>query len=251
MANEETDPMKVSIEVEGDEAQATAPQADPSQEELDEAAMVEAAIRAGDEAADADFATDAAKLRDERDDLARQLAEAQEALEKANDAAVEAASQKLRMQADWDNYRKRVDAERIVERERAAERLVTNLLPVIDDMERAIAHAAGQAEGNENLQQFCDGVSAVRAKMLDILGHENVEMIDPAGEPFDPLAHQAVGRVENADVYEETVADVYQKGYRMGGKVIRPAMVTVTFGGGKRPAPEPEAEAPAGEDTTE
>ena len=90
-------------------------------------------------------------------------------------------------------------------------------------------------------------MDAVRAKMLDILGHENVEMIDPAGEPFDPLAHQAVGRVENADAYEDTVADVYQKGYRMGGKVIRPAMVTVTFGGGKRPAPEPEPEAEAAE----
>ena len=142
------------------------------------------------------------------------------------------------MQADWDNYRKRTEAERVVERERAAERLVTNLLPVIDDMERAIAHAAGEAEANEGLKQFSDGVVAVRAKMLDILSHESVEMIDPAGEPFDPLAHQAVGRVENADVYEGTVADVYQKGYRMGGKVIRPAMVTVTFGGGKRPAPE-------------
>jgi len=241
--------MKVPIEVEGDEAQEPTgePEPETSQEELDEAALVEAAIRAGDEAADADFAADAAKLRDERDDLARQLAEAQEALEKANDAAVEATSQKLRMQADWDNYRKRVEAERLVERERAAERLVTNLLPVIDDMERAIAHAAGQAEGNEGLQQFSDGVDAVRAKMLDILGHENVEMIDPAGEPFDPLAHQAVGRVENADAYEDTVADVYQKGYRMGGKVIRPAMVTVTFGGGKRPAPEPEPEAEAAE----
>ena len=239
--------MKVPIEGEGDEAQEPTGEPEPSPEELDEAALVEAAIRAGDDAADADFAADAAKLREERDDLARQLAEAQDALEKANDAAVEATSQKLRMQADWDNYRKRVEAERVVERERAAERLVTNLLPVIDDMERAIAHAAGQAEGNEGLQQFSDGVDAVRAKMLDILGHENVEMIDPAGEPFDPLAHQAVGRVENADAYEDTVADVYQKGYRMGGKVIRPAMVTVTFGGGKRPAPEPEPEAEAAE----
>lgn len=251
MANEDTEPTRIHIEVEGDEAEAPAPEADPSQEELDEAAMVEAAIRAGDAAAEADFAADASKLREERDDLARQLAEAQEALENANEAAVEAASQKLRMQADWDNYRKRVEAERVVERERAAERLVTNLLPVIDDMERAIAHAATQAEGNEGLQQFSDGVAAVRAKMLDILSHENVEMIDPAGEAFDPLAHRAVGRVENADVYEETVADVYQKGYRMGGKVIRPAMVTVTFGGERRPAPEPEPEAEASEPTEE
>ena len=72
--------------------------------------------------------------------------------------------------------------------------------------------------------------------MLDILGKEGVEVIDPVGEPFDPLVHQAVGRVEDTNAYDETVAQVYQKGYRMGGKVIRSAMVTVTYGGPKRPA---------------
>ena len=80
---------------------------------------------------------------------------------------------------------------------------------------------------------------AVHAKIVDMLAREGVEPIDPAGEPFDPLQHQAVGRAEDADAYEDTVRDVYQRGYRMGGKVIRPAMVTVTFGGPKRPAEEP------------
>ena len=83
-----------------------------------------------------------------------------------------------------------------------------------------------------------DGVSAVHAKMLGVLEKEGVEPIDPAGEPFEPLAHQAVGRVEDKDAYDETVAQVYQKGYRMGDKVIRTAMVTVTYGGPKRPAEE-------------
>jgi hypothetical protein len=69
---------------------------------------------------------------------------------------------------------------------------------------------------------------------------EGVETIDPVGEPFDPLVHQAVGRVEDKDAFDETVAQVYLKGYRMGGKVIRAAMVTVTYGGPKRPVEEQE-----------
>ena len=72
--------------------------------------------------------------------------------------------------------------------------------------------------------------------MVGVLSKEGVEPIDPAGEPFDPLEHQAVGRREDKDAYDETVDQVYQKGYRMGKKVIRTAMVTVTYGGPKRPA---------------
>ena len=115
------------------------------------------------------------------------------------------------------------------------------LLPAIDDMERALDHARAQ-ELSESFSQFVDGVDAVRAKIMGVLEHEGAEVIDPAGEAFDPNVHQAVGRVEDASQYDETVNDVYQKGYRMGGKVLRPAMVTVTYGGEKRPAPEPEAD---------
>ena len=124
-----------------------------------------------------------------------------------------------------------------------------NLLPVLDDMERASAHATQTADGDEAMLQFVAGVDAVHDKMVSVLGKEGVEVIDPAGEPFDPLVHQAVGREENAEAYDETVAQVYQRGYRMGGKVIRTAMVTVTYGGPKRP--EPEAEGKPEDDATE
>ena len=107
-------------------------------------------------------------------------------------------------------------------------------------MERALDHARGQ-ELTDDFKQFVDGVDAVRTKLLGVFEHEGVEPIDPKGEAFDPNVHQAVGRVDDASQYDETVNDVYQKGYRMGGKVLRPAMVTVTYGGEKRPAPEPEA----------
>ena len=239
--------MKVPIEVEDEKNEAVEPEAavEPDVEELDEdaeeRARVEAAIRAGEEAAERELAADASKIREERDELQKKLADVEDQIEAAKKEASEATERMLRLQADWENYRRRTAAERLAEKERAAEGLVTSLLPVIDDIERAIEHA-GAADGDTQFQQFVDGVSAVHAKMLGVLAKEGVEPVDPAGEPFDPLAHQAVGRVEDTEAFDETVAQVYQKGYRMGDKVIRTAMVTVTYGGPKRPAePEPEA----------
>lgn len=252
--------MKVPIDIENDDLRNEEPSQDGAHddtneqdvhaetpknlEELtpeEEAAMVEAAKRAGAAAAEEDMKAEAERARETAGDLLLELDEAQQQIDAAKKEAADAADRLLRLQADWDNYRRRTAAERIAERERAAEKLVTNLLPVLDDMERASEHASQNAEGDEKVTQFVEGVMAVHAKMLDILGKEGVEVIDPAGEPFDPLVHQAVGRQEDPEAYDETVAQVYQKGYRMGGKVIRSAMVTVTFGGPKRPV-EVEAE---------
>ena len=243
--------MKVPIEVEDEKNEAAEPEeaavedeaaeVAETDEDAEERARVEAAIRAGEEAAERELAADANKIREERDELQKKLADVEDQIEAAKKEASEATERMLRLQADWENYRRRTAAERLAEKERAAEGLVTSLLPVIDDIERAIEHA-GAADGDTQFQQFVDGVSAVHAKMLGVLAKEGVEPVDPAGEPFDPLAHQAVGRVEDTEAFDETVAQVYQKGYRMGDKVIRTAMVTVTYGGPKRPAePEPEA----------
>ena len=229
--------MKVPVEIEDekDERDEKDEVVDPEEER----ARVEAAIRAGEEAAERELAADAGKLREERDELQKKLSDVEDQIEAAKKEAADATDRMLRLQADWENYRRRTAAERLAEKERAAEKLVTNLLPVIDDLERAIEHA-GATDENEQLKQFVDGVSAVHAKMLAVLAKEGVEPIDPAGEPFEPLSHQAVGRVEDKDAYDETVAQVYQKGYRMGERVIRTAMVTVTYGGPKRPADQPE-----------
>ena len=234
--NEAMEPEPVEPEVvepESEEAEAVVEDVDPDEER----ARVEAAIRAGEEAAERELAADASKIREERDELQKKLADVEDQIEAAKKEASEATERMLRLQADWDNYRRRTAAERLAEKERAAEKLVTNLLPVLDDIERAIEHA-GVTEGDTQFQQFVDGVSAVHAKMLGVLEKEGVEPIDPVGEPFEPLAHQAVGRVEDKDAFDETVAQVYQKGYKMGDKVIRTAMVTVTYGGPKRPAEE-------------
>lgn len=265
----EGDDVKVDIEVEGDEkpeqtadAQQEEPQAVeaeviepdaeddvPADADADEQAKVEAAIKAGEAAAEQDFKSEADGLRAERDELAKKLASVSDDIEAAKAEAAASADRLSRLQADWENYRRRTERDRVTERERACEGLVKDLLPAIDDLERAIAHAQASAEGNEVAQQLADGVSAVHEKVVSVLEKQGVEVIDPAGQPFDPMDHQAVGRVENPDEYDETVADVYQKGYRMGGKVVRPAMVTVTYGGAKRPA-EP-AEDDAAEDKAE
>jgi molecular chaperone GrpE len=227
--------LEPEVEVETEEA----PEAEEP-EELDEEAMVEAAKRAGEAAAEEDLKADAERAREETGDLLVKLAEAESAVEEAKKQAAEATDRLMRLQADWENYRKRTAAERLVEKERAAEKLVLGLLPVLDDMERASEHAVANGGEDANLMQFVEGVNAVHDKMLAVLAKEGVEVIDPAGAAFDPLKHQAVGRVEDAETFDETVAQVYQKGYTMGGKVIRSAMVTVTYGGPKRPAPEAE-----------
>ncbi|MDY5270658.1 nucleotide exchange factor GrpE [Tractidigestivibacter sp.] len=203
----------------------------------DDAAMRAAAMKAADEVLEQEAAEDAKKFRSERDELQKKLSDMTEDIEKAKKEAAESTDRLVRLQADWDNYRRRTAQERLDERERAAEKLVVSLLPVIDDMERAIEHASGvgQDATSEQFRQFVDGVSAVHDKMVGALSKEGVEPIDPAGDPFDPLEHQAVGRREDKDSYDETVDQVYQKGYRMGRKVIRTAMVTVTYGGPKRP----------------
>ncbi len=233
------------METKADEVETPAePAADAEAIEADaptmtEEEMVEAAIRAGEEAANDDF-----KLKLEATE--KELAEARAALEAAEAKATEAAERTARLQADWENFRRRTANERNAERERATEGLVKSLLPVVDDIERAIDHARTQ-ELSDDFKQFVDGVDAVHAKLLGVFEHEGVEPIDPKGQAFDPLEHQAVGRVEDASQYDETVNDVYQKGYRMADRILRSAMVTVTFGGEKRPEPEPDAE-PAAEE---
>ena len=240
--------VKVDIEVEGEEpkkdeaaeAQASKDAVPAEGEVMDEDAMVEAAKRAGDAAASSDFKSEADSLRAERDELNKKLAGVADDIAAAKAEAAASADRLSRLQADWENYRRRTERERVVERERACEGLVKDLLPAIDDLERAIAHAQTAAEGDEVAKQLVDGVSAVHAKVVSVLEKQGAEVIDPAGEAFNPMDHQAVGRVENPDVYDETVADVYQKGYRIGGKVVRPAMVTVAYGGAKRPVEDKE-----------
>lgn len=156
-----------------------------------------------------------------------------EMVAKAQSEAKEWQDKYLRLHAEWDTYRRRMNEQREEERARATEKLVEGLIPAIDDFERSIAYAEQNGE-----KGLLEGIKAVHAKINEILAKEGVEVIDPAGEPFDALSAQAVATVDDTSVPDETVAEVYQKGYRMGNKVIRSAMVTVAVGGPKREEPE-------------
>lgn len=143
----------------------------------------------------------------------------------------------FRLHAEWDTYRRRMNEQREEEKLRATEKLVEGLLPVIDDFERSIAYAEGNGE-----EGLLGGIKAVHTKLGEVLKKEGVEIIDPEGEAFDALEAQAVATVDDPSVPDETVAQVYQKGYRMGNKVLRAAMVTVTVGGPKRATKSEEDE---------
>lgn len=160
-----------------------------------------------------------------------------ELVEKAQAEAKDWQDKYLRLHAEWDTYRRRTAEQREQERLRAGEKLVEKLLPVIDDFERTIDYAEKNGEAG-----LIDGVKAVHSKFVNVLETGGVQVINPAGQAFDALECQAVAAVDDASVPDETVHEVYQKGYKMGTKVLRAAMVTVTTGGPKRPKPESEDE---------
>lgn len=156
-------------------------------------------------------------------------------LAKAQAEAADWQGRFMRLHAEWDTYRRRTEEQRAEDRARAGENLVESLLPVLDDFERSIDYAENNGEAG-----LLEGVKQVHAKLIDVLQKGGVQILDPAGEPFNALEHQAVAKVDRTDVPDETVDQVYQKGYKMGKKVIRPAMVTVTSGGPKREKPAEE-----------
>ncbi len=149
-------------------------------------------------------------------------------LEAARTEAEQCRDIALRTQAEFDNFRKRVARDQQDMVNRAGERIIGEVLPVIDNLERAIEHVTAGGD----IKQLLAGVESVRRQLLDVLSKEGVALIDPFGQPFDPNLHQAMAQREDAEVPEGTVVDVYQKGYEMHGKCIRPAMVVVSSGQG-------------------
>jgi molecular chaperone GrpE len=127
-----------------------------------------------------------------------------------------------RVQADFENYRKRVLREQTALVDRATEKLVEDLLPVLDSFEGALAHAA-TAEGP---QQIVDGVNGIRTQLVAVLEKNGLERIQADGVLFDPNEHEAV--MQDEGDAEPRVAQTMRTGYRLKGRVVRPAMVRVT-----------------------
>ena len=132
----------------------------------------------------------------------------------------------LRAEAEMQNIKRR--AERDVENAHkfGVERFLQNLIPVVDSIEKAV-EASDAANVAEDDPVF-EGVKLCRKLLLDVLARENVEVIDPEGEPFDPNLHEALSMVDNPDVEPNTVVLVVQRGYQLNGRLVRPAMVMVS-----------------------
>jgi molecular chaperone GrpE len=131
----------------------------------------------------------------------------------------------LRIQAEMQNMRRR--AERDVENAHkfALDKFSADLLPVVDNLERAL----GAINSDDDSQKaIAEGIELTLKSFVDALVRFKIESVDPAGQPFDANLHQAVSMVPNPDMEPNTVMDVFQKGYTLNGRLIRPAMVVVS-----------------------
>ena len=133
--------------------------------------------------------------------------------------------QLLREQAEMQNVRRREQRDVESAHKFALEKFVTELLSVVDNLERAIG--AIDAE-DESQKAVAEGLELTLKTFMDVLLKHSVEPIDPEGQPFDAELHQAVSMVPNAEVEPNTVINVFQKGYTLSGRLIRPAMVVVS-----------------------
>ena len=173
--------------------------------------------RSDDEGAAEETARDVADAFDSRP--------ADQAAETSEDPAAEAARYRdhlQRLQAEFDNYRKRVLREQTSAVELAAQPVLRRLLEVLDDFDLALMHA----QDRPDFDRFLHGVELVYAKLLDTLRAEGLERMDVDGKPFDPELHEALMQSGDGDG-DPVVADVLRPGYTLKGRVLRPAGVRV------------------------
>ena len=155
------------------------------------------------------------------EDQLSETEELQEQVSKAND-------QVLRVQAEMQNVRRRVERDVENAHKYALDKFTAELLPVVDNLERALStiDAADDAQ-----KAVATGLELTLKSFFDVLGRFKIEVVDPAGQPFDADLHQAVSMLPNPDLEPNTVMDVFQKGYTLNGRLVRPAMVVVSKAG--------------------
>lgn len=150
----------------------------------------------------------------ENTDLEQQLAEALEEQQRLKE-------QYVRTLADMDNLRKRTTREKEEIAKFANEGLLRDILPVIDNLERAVEHS----DKTDDSGGLLEGVRMTLTQFTQVLSRFGVEMVDAAGQPFDPAFHQAIGQLESADLPVNTVMVEMQKGYQLNERLLRPAFV--------------------------
>jgi molecular chaperone GrpE len=197
--------------------EAELPQAPPGAEEGHDAMPTEPADAAGSQPAPTEPAEAFAVAGEELQALTAKAEKADEYLQLAQ-----------RTQADFENFRKRAAREAAIAKERGATKLALELLPAVDNLERALAHAPAESDpANPDDGAFVSGIKHVHSDVVAALQRAGIERYSPEGEQFDPTLHEAVAQ-QPVEGYEPgTVVEVFQRGYRIGDSVVRPARVVV------------------------
>ena len=156
-------------------------------------------------------------------DAAERIRALEGGLEAAREEARQSHERWLRERADLENLKKRAARERSETARFANEAMLKDLLPVVDNLERAVEHARSGGNG----QPLVDGVALVLKALLDVLERHGVTRIQAKGAPFDPAHHEAMAQVETAEHEPNVVVAEHQPGYRLHERLLRPALVSV------------------------
>jgi molecular chaperone GrpE len=149
-----------------------------------------------------------------------------EEAQRLREELAEAEERNLRLQADYENFRKRTLRERQEVAQYGAQNLVKDLLSVVDNLDRAIDHAR-QSEGGK-LRSLLQGVELVQREFAGVLAKYHVIEIEALGKPFDPALHEAMAQLESETAEPNTIIDVLEKGYQLHDRLVRPSRVVVT-----------------------
>jgi len=158
--------------------------------------------------------------------LANELRSLKDEYERTREELEQTRERHLRLQAEFENFRKRGLKERQEAHHYGHQNLVKDLLPAVDNLERAIAHAEGNAGGD--LQGLLQGVELVRRELLAVLAKHGVSEIDTSQGTFDPAFHEAMAQVPDPSVPPNSIVEVLEKGYRLRDRMLRPARVVVS-----------------------
>ncbi|HCB92794.1 MAG TPA: nucleotide exchange factor GrpE [Selenomonas sp.] len=176
--------------------------------------------QAEEEAEQSPYAADNGESQQPEVDV-KNVDELEAEITKLQEAVAAEKERTLRLQADFENFRRRTAKEKEELAAVITQEFLKDMLPLVDNFERAMA-----AEGKD-LETFQKGVSMISTQLFGILKKHGLEPIDTEGKKFDPNFHQAVMRIENPELEDETIAQELQKGYIAKGRVIRPSMVQV------------------------
>ncbi|GGJ83447.1 protein GrpE [Lentibacillus kapialis] len=194
--NQETMNRNNSNDAEQEQEEVVTEVIDAETDDQENAAQAESADKENDS-----LQAELSRLKQEKDDLQQRL---------------------LRTQAEFDNFKKRSQKEKESVQKYKSEELATELLPAMDNFERAM-----QVEVNAETKSFVEGISMVYNQIKEALKSQGIEEIEAVGKPFDPNVHHAVMQVEDEEAESDTIVEELQKGYILKDRVIRPAMVKV------------------------